>query len=197
MKIAVIGRGNVGRSLGEGFSRAGHEVRYGSRSPKAADEGLLSEVVAFADVVVLSIPLSGVAETLSDSSLFASTVVIDCTNPINTDFSGLDASVVPSGGEWVASLIPGAKVVKVFNSVGYEVMVDPSFGDQRASMLYAGDDVEAKHLAAQLVSDLGFDAVDAGPLSQSAYLEALAWLWISMAFKFGHGRGMAFCLLKR
>ena len=85
-----------------------------------------------------------------------------------------------------------AKVVKCFNTVGYGIMANPDFNGRKASMLYCGDDAASKELVAGLAADLGFAPVDAGALAQSKWLESLAWLWISMALKFGHGTETAF-----
>ena len=91
----------------------------------------------------------------------------------------------------------GARVVKVFNTTGFNVMLDPKFGNEAATMFHCGDDAEAKAVAARLSADLGFEPFDAGPLSQSDLLEHLALLWISTAIAHGHGRDMAFRMVKR
>ena len=76
-------------------------------------------------------------------------------------------------------------------------MADPSFPDGPASMLIAGNDAEAKAVVETMARDIGFDPVDAGPLDQSRLLEAMAWLWITMAMKYGQGREIAFRLMHR
>lgn len=198
MKIGVIGAGNVGRALGDGWKKAGHGVIYGVKDP-AGDPGLKSvaEAAAFGDVIVLAVPWQAVPEVLADKEAFVGKVVIDCSNPIAPDFSGLSTAANTSAGEEVAKLIPNAQVVKAFNTCGYNVMANPRFGGESASMLVASDDPAAKKVVIKLSEELGFDAVDAGPLAQSRYLENLAWLWISMALKYGHGREIAFRFLKR
>lgn len=197
MKIAVIGRGNVGTALGEGWRKVGHVVHYGVRTPAAIDQGTVADVVPDAEVVVLTVPFSSVDSILATPDLYREKVVLDCTNPIAADFSGLDSRIKPSGAEWIAAQIPRARVVKIFNSVGVEVMANTNFGTELPSMLYAGSDSTAKSIAHRLAADLGFEPIDAGPLEQSRSLESLAWLWISMAVKYGHGRDMAFRLIKR
>jgi predicted dinucleotide-binding enzyme len=87
--------------------------------------------------------------------------------------------------------------VKCFNTVGFNIMENPDLAGRKASMLYCGDDPEAKDTAKQLASDIGFDPVDAGPLNQASLLEHMSWLWVTMAMKYGHGREMAFILAKR
>jgi len=134
---------------------------------------------------------------LDKSEHFRGKIVIDCTNPINADFSGLAIGQNDSGGETVGRLIPESKVVKAFNTCGYNVMINPNFPGGSASMFIASDDTSAKETVASLAECIGFKAVDAGPLVQSRYLEAMAWLWISMAIKYGAGREIAFQLMRR
>ncbi|HWA83945.1 MAG TPA: NADPH-dependent F420 reductase [Fimbriimonadaceae bacterium] len=207
MKIGIIGAGNVGRTLGSRWLEAGHSVRYGVRdagSGKYADlfgpdvfwgSGL--EAAEFSDVVVFSTPWKATLEAVAEAGNLDGKVVLDCVNAINPDFSGLELKRTDSVAERIATAAPKAKVVKIFNTVGFNIMANPDFDGQPATMLYCGDDVDAKATAAQLAVDIGFDPVDAGPLIQARYLEAFAWLWISMAIKEGHGREMAFRLMKR
>lgn len=207
MRIAIIGAGNVGKTLGRRWATAGHEVTFGVRDPNSEKSqelansgtsvGSLAYAAAFGDVVVFATPWSATADAVRAAGDLSDKPVLDCTNPIRADFTGLEFGTDDSAGERMAAMIPGARVVKIFNTVGYNVMESPLFGDEPASMLYCGDDPSAKHIAAKLAADLGFEPVDAGPLVQSRSLEALAWLWISMAIKYGHGREIAFNLHRR
>jgi predicted dinucleotide-binding enzyme len=122
--------------------------------------------------------------------------VIDCVNPLLPDLSGLSLGTTTSAAEEIAKLIPAAKVVKCFNTLGYANFADPVFGDQKASMFFAGDDAGAKLIVSELGNQLGFDMVDAGPLTQARWLEAMAILWITMAFKYGGSQRSAFKLLR-
>ena len=124
-------------------------------------------------------------------------ILLDCTNPLLPGLGGLEVGQNTSGAESVAQWAPGARVVKIFNTVGYNIMANPAFGNERASMLLCGDDAEAKRVASGLAEDAGFEPVDAGPLTQARLLEPFALLWITMALKYGHGREMAFRLLRR
>lgn len=195
MRIAVIGKGNVGGTLGKRWLQAGHQVVFGSRSPKESDELLVADAVATAEVVVLAVPYSGLVETARSLDL-GDKVLIDCTNPITPDFSGVSAAG-GSAAEELAKQTGSNRVVKCFNTVGFNIMAKPDFGGRGATMLYCGDDPEAKDTAAQLATDIGFSPIDAGPLLQARWLESLAWLWISMALKFGHGTETAFFYEKR
>jgi hypothetical protein len=208
MKIAVIGTGHVGGALGTGWARAGHEVIVGSRAPDSAEvEQLLKaaskakstssqEAAAAAEVITLAVPWKSVPDVLKQIGAEVSgKVLIDCTNPAK-EWPGMDHSG-GSGGEQVARWAVAARVVKAFNTTGFENMENPKFGHEAATMFYAGDDKEAKKLVRALVSDLGFDPVDAGPLSQSHALEILASLWGGLAYGQQMGRGIAFRLLRR
>lgn len=208
MKVAVIGTGRVGGALGTGWVRSGHTVVFGSREPdssevkqllKSADKvksASVQEAARTADIVVLAVPWKAVPEVLQlIASGVSGKVLVDCTNPAK-DWPGMDHSG-GSGGEQVARWASGARVVKAFNTTGFENMQNPKFERESASMFYAGDDKESKKLVHQLISDLGFDPVDAGPLSQSHALEILASLWGGLAYGQQMGRGIAFRLLRR
>jgi predicted dinucleotide-binding enzyme len=122
---------------------------------------------------------------------------LDCTNPLLPDLSGLTSGNTGSGGEEVAGWTPGARVVKIFNTTGFGNMANPIYVAGPITMLYCGDDPAAKKIAAQLAKDLGFDPIDAGPLTQSRLLEPLALLWITLAIKQGLGMDFAFKLMRR
>ena len=197
MKIAVLGSGHVGRTLGDRWVAAGHEVRYGSREPSGETVLSTAEAAAWGEVIVLAVPYPAVGAVVEAAGDLAGKTVIDVTNPIAADFSGLTVGHTSSAGEEIAALVPTAHVVKAFNSVGFNIMEDPSFPDGAASMLIAGNDDAAKAVVANLARDIGFDSVDAGPIDQSRLLEAMAWLWITMAMKYGRGREIAFRLMSR
>lgn len=207
MKIGILGAGNVGSALGQAWVQSGHQVCFGVRDPhdpdlqsrlsklgESASAGSLQAAAEFGDVVVLTLPWSAVEATLSAIGIEGK-VLLDCTNP---NFTADAAEQHPlSGGERVAALVPGARVVKIFNTTGWENMADPQYGSVRLTMLYAGDDAAAKAIAAQLAGDVGFEPVDAGPLANAALLEGLAQLWGKLAYGQQLGRNIAFKLLHR
>lgn len=197
MKIGIVGRGNVGKTLGTRFAGVGCEVRYGVQSPSQADELSVESLATWAEVIFLTVPAGAIAEPLFKGDGWHGKVVVDATNPISPTFDGLEWGEDNSWGERVARLLPKSKVIKSFNTVGFNVMENPAFDRNAATMLVAGDDLQAKTQVMDLAESIGFSAEDAGPLSQSRWLEAFAWLWISMAVKYGHGRDMAFLLTKR
>jgi predicted dinucleotide-binding enzyme len=185
---------------------------YGARDPQAEDVRNLvaksgpnasattvTAAAASCSAILLAIPWSVTHDVLSAIGPVAGKTLIDCINPIRSDFSGLDldVSTAPSAAEQIAGWAPGAKVVKAFNTVSDAAMVNPKFGDQKATMFYCGDDKEAKALVRQLTEDADLEPVDAGPLKNASYLEALAMLYIHLAIFGGWGADCAFKLVRR
>ena len=206
MQIAVIGTGHVGAALGTGWAAKGHTVAFGSRTPERADvQSLTQEAGASADtpeaaargadVVVLATPWNAAQAAVESLGDLTGTVLIDTTNPIGPGFALVAA---PSGAEQVARWASGARVVKAFNTTGWENMADAAYpGSVRPAMFLAGNDAEANAVVAQLAEDLGFDAIDAGPLNRAIHLEHLAMLWITQMATMGAGRDFAFAVLRR
>jgi predicted dinucleotide-binding enzyme len=208
MRIGVIGIGMVGGTLGRRWAREGHEVMFGVREPSSgkvghlladsgerARAGTVAEAASFGEVIALATPWSGTENAVRSAGDLTGKVLLDCTNPLKPDMSGLEGD--RSAAEQVAAWAPGAKVVKIFNTTGFQNMEDPRYGDDRATMFYCGDDAEAKKTAAGLAEILGFEAVDAGPLAEARSLEHLALLWIHLAYVQKLGRGIAFKLMRR
>jgi hypothetical protein len=210
MNIGILGAGNVGGTLGTRWAQAGHQVIFGSRKPESAEikelaskagsaarGGSITEAIAASEVVVLATPWGAAKEVLAGAGNLAGKILIDATNPLLPRLEGLEVGTTTSGGEMVAGWAPGARVVKAFNTVGFNIMASPSFGTAKPVMFYCGDDAAAKQTVRQLAIELGFDAQDAGPLQQARVLEPLALLWISLAMKYGYGREIGFQLLRR
>jgi len=206
MKIGIVGAGNVGGTLGRRWAER-HEVVFGVRDPGGAEVRALvkrsgpraraasvREAAAFGDVVVLATPWAAAEEAERASGDLAGKVLVDCTNPVGPGLT----RALPSGSvaERLAAAAPKARVVKAFNTAGFEVFADPRFGGETASLFLCGDDASAKATVASLGRDLGLAPEDCGPLSQASRLEALALLWISLAAQ-GQGRAHAFRLLRR
>jgi predicted dinucleotide-binding enzyme len=210
MTIGIVGSGNVGGTLGRRWAQAGYKVVFGSRNPGGqemqqlvADAGAnaraasLQEAVAAADVLLLATPWPATRTVVEGLKDISAKVLIDATNPLLPDLSGTEVGTTTSGAEQVAGWSHGAKVVKAFNTVGFNIMANPAFGQDRPVMFYCGDDTVAKNTVKPLAEILGFDPVDAGPLSQSRVLEPFALLWISLAVLHGQGREIAFKFLHR
>ena len=209
MKIAVIGAGNVGGTLGRAWTKAGHTVRFGLPDPTSEKYsalreemgnkalGTVGEVAADAEVVVLATPWPAVQEAIGQAGNLSGKIVVDCTNPLQPALAGLTHGHTTSGAELVAEWAPGARVYKAFNQTGYENMANPVFPSGRAVIFVAGDDHGGKEAVLELAQAVGFEAVDAGPLQNARLLEPFAMLWIQLAFRLGQGRGFAFGLLRR
>ncbi len=208
MRIGVIGIGMVGGTLGRRWAKEGHEVMFGVREPSSekvgrlladsgenARAGTVAEAASFGEVVALATPWGGTEDAVRQAGDLNGKVLLDCTNPLKPDMSGLEGD--RSAAEQVAAWAPGAKIVKIFNTTGFKNMDDPRFGDDRVTMFFCGDDAEAKKVAARLAEDLGFDAIDAGPLAEARSLEYLALLWIHLAYVQKLGPGIAFKLMRR
>ena len=190
MKIAIIGAGNVGRALEAGWKTKGHEVRFGKRETNA-------DAAQWGEVVVLATPWRATREAIAACGPLAGKAVLDATNPLLPDYSGLDHADGRSGGEKVAQWAAGARVVKIFNTTGFGNMAKACYGAAGAMMLYCGDDSSAKAIAKTLAADLGFDPVDFGPLSNARFSENVGMAWIWLALKGGNGREIAFVLARR
>jgi predicted dinucleotide-binding enzyme len=200
MKIAVIGAGRVGATLGGRWAELGHEVTFGVRDPsgeraRAVNGVPIADAVRPADVVVLATPFNAVRDAIAACGDLVGKVLVDCTNPIGPD--GLLVGATTSGAEQVAAHAPGARVVKAFNTTGSENMADPEYPTSSLVMLLAGDDGDAKAVVERLAAELGFEAVDLGPLSTARYLEPFAMVWITLAMRQGLGRDIGFALLRR
>lgn len=209
MNIAVIGTGNVGGALGPRLAKAGHEVRYGTRDAKNAKvkallkkSGLNAQAVSITDainnsqVIFLTVPWS-VALDIVKSNSWKAKVLVDCTNPLKPDFSGLSIGHTTSAGEEISKLAFGAKVVKAFNTVGSFAMANPIFGKDRAALFIAGDDAAAKMEVKIIAEELGFEVYDAGGIIASRYLEYFAMLSMNVSFYGKLGPDFGFKLLKR
>jgi predicted dinucleotide-binding enzyme len=208
MKIAIIGAGGVGSSLGKTWAGHGHSVRYGARNADSdkvkaalaattgAEASGIAEAVAWADAAVLATPWDGAQPALAAAGDFGGKPLLDATNPLTPSFQ-LALGHTTSGAEQVQAWAPTAKVVKIFNTTGLENMADPVYPQGRAAMVYAGDDAAAKQVAAQLAADLGFEALHLGALATARYLEPMAMVWIHLAIIQKQGRGIAFGLLRR
>jgi 8-hydroxy-5-deazaflavin:NADPH oxidoreductase len=204
MDILIVGAGSVGRALGEVWGRAGHAVTFAVRSPgdpKAAELKKLGFAVVgpngrAADVILLAVPWSAVPPALNALGPMQGRIVIDATNPL-TDNLELAIGHTDSAGETVARLAPQARVVKAFNTTGSNNMADSRYAGGKVVMPIAGDDADAKRIVMSLATDLGFEPIDTGALAMSRHLEAMAMVWIKLAFAQGFGRNFGFAILRR
>ena len=210
MKIAILGTGNVGGALARVWTRKGHEILFGTREPqsvkvqdlvanlgKRAKAESLVHAARDAEVVVLATPWSAARETLQSCGRLAGKLVIDCTNPLAPDLSGLSVGGDSSGGEQVAQWSGGAAVFKSFNTTGAENMAKAGEFASKPVMFYCGNDDAWRPTVVKLIEDAGFEPVDAGKLSSARWLEPLAMLWIHSSYKAGLGTDWAFAAVRR
>ena len=205
MKIGIIGAGHIGGSLGALWSARGHEVVYGVRDPESpkiqaalAESGPnaraagLKEAAAFGEVVIIAVPANAVPETLTQLGDLRGKVVVDATNDVRHARPG-DA---PSMSIYVAQQLPGAHVVKAFNTMTWETIRNPRFSSgANATVFLCGDDSQAKATVMGLTSELGLDTADLGGLEQAPLMDSL--LLVFFAASQNYGRGIAFRLLRR
>ena len=196
MNIAIIGAGNVGKALTGSAIRAGHSVTVSSKNGESArqlaeetgarEAASDQEAAEAADVVILAVPYGAVDEVLGDvGAALAGKVVIDATNPIKADYSGL-ATDGTSGAEEIQAKAPGARVVKAFNTAFAARQADPKVaGGLRVDGFVAADDADAKATVLGLVEAIGFNPVDAGGLAMARSLEGMAWLNITLQMNNG------------
>jgi 8-hydroxy-5-deazaflavin:NADPH oxidoreductase len=184
MKVAMIGAGNIGKSLGASAARAGHDVRVTASDPEhaaSAAEAIGAQpahdnatAVADADVAVLAVWYATAAEQVAPQIADAARgrVIVDVTNPVKPDLSGL-AVEGRSAAEELQERLPEAHVVKAFNTVFAANAANPR---PEVQVFLAGDDAGAKAKVRELAESIGMTAVDVGPLSAARSLEAMALL---------------------
>jgi 8-hydroxy-5-deazaflavin:NADPH oxidoreductase len=186
MRIAVIGRGNIGRTLGARWAEAGHDVVYGVRSPGEPGTAAISDAVAAAEVVLLAIPGAAAADLLASlGDSLTGKVVIDATNDVQGAgrLHALD------------ELAEGAHPVRAFNTLGFENYADPTVDGVIADMFYAAEEGRGKDVAETLISDVGLRPVWLGGTETFDVVDSLTRLWFTLAFQRRLGRRLAFKML--
>ncbi|MBV8118018.1 MAG: NAD(P)-binding domain-containing protein, partial [Candidatus Eremiobacteraeota bacterium] len=186
------GSGDVAKALGDGFLGRGDAVMLGTRDanklkdwleqhPKAS-VGSFKDAATFGELIVLATLGSADAAVIAsaDAASFAGKVVIDATNPLRFDETGPHLSVGfdDSLGEQVQRALPGARVVKAFNTVGAPHMVRPQFDGGPPSMFIGGDDDAAKQTVTTILRDFGWDVVDLGGIDAARCLEPMCLAWV-------------------
>ena len=191
--IAIIGTGQVAGALGPEFAGLGHTIVYGSRDPSRDEVKELvertghgtsamtpAEAAAGADMVVLAVPgdaIEAVTKSLGDLS---GKIIIDPTNALRRREDGyFDLAVKASNAELIQGWAPDAHVVKAFNSLNWRQMADPESSGGPISILLVGDSNEAKTIVAALVSGMGLEPIDLGPLRHARQVEGMLMLWVN------------------
>lgn len=209
MKLGILGSGNIGGSIGKWASKFGYEVSFASRNIKHAEDaakeagnnsnaGNSHKAVASADLVLLAVPYTAVKDVLKEvGPELKGKILIDATNPLNQDYTGLSVGFTTSAAEEIQKMVPEAKVVKAFNSIFASVFESQhsELSGKKIAAFYCGDDAAAKAKVAELITKLGFEAVDAGGLKSARMLEPLALLNITLGYGQGHGTNIGFAFL--
>lgn len=197
MRIAILGAGNVGGGLGAALTAVGHSVVFGVRDPGSAkcQSALASapgssavapaEAVSGAEVVAFTLRWDAVPDTIAELPPMAGVLVIDVMNRLSGD-------PARSTSQDLADLLPGARVVKAFNTIGFENLSTARARSVPAAMFVAGDDADAKRVVLGLASELGFRAEDAGPLANAKPLEEMVKVWLALTRQ--HGRTIGFAI---
>lgn len=193
--ISIVGAGNVARGIATRALAAGYDVEILVRNEEqgktlAGELGgnvTVSDLgpAAAGDIVALAVPWTAVPELVAAFGGFAGKILVDATNPINAEFTGLATDADTSGAEEIAKLAPEAKVVKAFNTVFASNVIAGDKNGEPLDLLVAADDADAKAAVVAFGEKSGFRAIDTGALSQARTMEALAWLHMQLQFTRG------------
>jgi 8-hydroxy-5-deazaflavin:NADPH oxidoreductase len=209
MRIGILGSGLMGGKLGTIFARAGHEVVFSYSRTKGkleqlardagekARAGTPAEAARDADAVLLAVHWTRLDDVLKQAGDLSGKVIVSCSLPMSADDSGLVIGRTSSGSEELAKKVPNARVVSAFNTLPSEVffsIFEGDAGDRKPGVVYCSDDARAKTVAAQLISDAGFEPIDAGPLRISRYTEPFALLMAQLAYEGDRGPAVAYRL---
>ncbi len=199
MNIAILGSGAMAKGLAQSISRAGYDVVIGARhiekaSDLAAEIGRGVQAASIrgaadtADIVIVAVPYDAARDTLAAAGDLAHKTIIDITNPMKADFSGLTIGHVTSAAEEIQKAAASAYVVKAFNTIFAHLLTHPKPDAKPLTVFYAGDNADANESVRLLIERIGFRAEYAGPLQHARYLEPLAAL--NIAFGYGLGAGV-------
>jgi len=206
MIIAIIGSGNVGGALAQRFIEVGHTVLVGTRFPlseksiklatKIGEDRFTSpaRAVMQAEVIVLATPAVKTVEVVQELGNTTDKIIIDTMNIVR----GMGPAGFSNTTDAILANTITRDVVKCFNTTGFETMLHPQYGEQVADMFVVGDSQRGKAVATQLAKEIGFgECYDLGGNDKFTLIEQLALSWIALALFQGHGRSMAFNVLKR
>jgi predicted dinucleotide-binding enzyme len=207
MRVGILGSGLMGGKLGTLFARAGHEVVFSyarseqklkklARGAKGkAQAGTPREAAQEADALLLAVHWSRVDDVLQQAGDLSGKVIVTCSLPMNADDTDLVIAHTSSGAEELAKKIRKARVVSAFGTVPSEVLFgvfEARRKAKRPSLVYCGDDAKSKTMAAELIGDVGFDPVDAGPLRIARYTEPFTLLIARLAYEGDGGPELAY-----
>jgi predicted dinucleotide-binding enzyme len=207
MRVGILGSGLMGGKLGTIFARAGHEVvfsyaRHQEKLKRLAKDtggharaGTPREGAQDADALLLAVHWLRMDDVLSQAGDLSGKVIVTCSLPMDAGNAGLVIGHTSSGAEELAKKVPKARVVSAFNTVPSEVffgVYEARRKANRPSLVYCGDDAKSKKIATELIHDVGFDPVDAGPLRIARYTEPFALLMGQLAYEGKDGPELAY-----
>ncbi|WP_320203490.1 NADPH-dependent F420 reductase [Agrobacterium rosae] len=202
MKVAVIGTGNMGSGFARAFAARGVDVVMGHRDPATAaslaaeigshvEGGGIAAAIKLADVVLLALPYQAVAPVLAEAGDLKGKILIDITNPITADYKELLLGHTTSASEEIQKVAGGAHVVKAFNTIFAGLISPEARAGKTLQVLVAGDDEDATAKVRKLAETLSFEPINAGPLSNSRFLEPIGEMNIHFGFFLGMGPTVA------
>jgi NADPH-dependent F420 reductase len=202
MRIAIIGAGNMAAGLAGAFANANIDVVIGHRDPaKAAalaeqigpraESGGLDAAFKLADVAVLALPYAAIGDVLRSAGDLSGKILVDISNPISADYKSLVVGHTTSAAEEIQRAAPQARVVKAFNTIFAALLPQDARKTQTLQVFVASDDEAAKAAVSRLAEAIGFEPVDAGPLSNSRFIEPIGEMNIHFAFFLGRGKATA------
>ncbi|WP_139229376.1 NADPH-dependent F420 reductase [Cohaesibacter marisflavi] len=202
MQVAILGAGSMGSGLASLIATAGHEVTIGARDIAKAvsaaeavgpsvNGGGIAAASQSADIIILALPYGAVPVVLKEAGDLTGKVVIDITNPITEDFKGLTVGHTSSAAEEIQKLIPSASVVKAFNTIFAALLPSEARPNATLQVFVASDEDGAKQTVTELARSIGFEPVDAGPLSNARFLEPIGEMNIHFGFFLGRGPTVA------
>jgi predicted dinucleotide-binding enzyme len=191
--IAMIGTGRVAGALGPQFAKQGHTIIYGSREPARAEVQALvaatggqvsamgqAEAAARADTVVIAVPGAVAVDVVRGLGNLSGKIILDPTNiTTNADDGFRIHAVDTSNAELIQAAAPGAHVVKAFNTLNYQTMINPAEAGGPVTIPIVGDDADAKRKVADLAEGMGFEVIDLGPLRYARTLEEMLVIWVN------------------
>lgn len=205
MTIAILGAGKMGTRIAARLAAAGEDVTLAARDLKRTAEAAKSigpqvkaatpaAAVEGADVVIVAVPYAQIPAALKEAGDLSGKVLIDISNAVGPNLSQA-VSGATSAAEEIQRLVPGAKVVKAFNTIFSDLFEGPP-EKSPPQVYYAGDDAAAKAKTAEVIRKAGFEPVDAGPLENARQIEAMGNLNIKFAFGLGRNRRIAFQIVQ-
>jgi len=207
MRVGILGSGLMGGKLGTLFARSGHEVvfsyarsedklnRLAQEAGGKARAGTVREAAESADALLFAVHWLRTDDVLKQAGDLSGKVIVTCSLPMDEGNTGLVIGLKTSGAEELAKKVPKARVVCAFSTVPSEVFFDvyeARQGKNGPSLVYCGDDAASKKVTAGLISDVGFEPVDAGPLRIARYTEPLGLLIGQLAYEGKEGPEVAY-----